>query len=78
MYYKMYQGEYTGEQYYLKYRPKGSQENFKFKKFQSYKNMITSAKRLRGMDYKVMTHNNNSGNPYTTFWRLNNKKQRTR
>ena len=73
---KQYEGSNYGK-YNLNYRPKGSSGNFRFRKYDNYKNMIRSAKMLRGKGYKVVT-NIFGVNPYSTFWNLNNKKQRTR
>ena len=73
---KQYEGSNYGK-YNLKYRPKGSSANFRFRKYDNYKNMIRSAKMLREKGNKVVTHI--MGNQYySTFWNLNNKKQRTR
>ena len=70
---KQYTGAYTGERYYLKYRLKGSSNNFTFKKYTSYKNMIKSAKMYREKGNKVVTHIMGK-NHYSRFWNLNNRR----
>lgn len=70
---RQYEGSNYGK-YNLKYRPKGSSGNFRFRKFETYKAMIRSAKILREKGNKVVTHIMGSGNPYTSFWNLNNRR----
>ena len=71
---KQYEGSNYGK-YNLKYRPKGSSDNFRFRKYYNYKNIIKSAKMLREKGNKVVT-NIFGVNPYSSFWNLNNKKGR--